>query len=298
MVHVWPQDPSIGSSKDELDAANIASHAYSPYDTDYVVEGLGFTVDYTTPQFDVEKGKVKVSQSTGVANVEGGTREHGLTFVVEIEDGEFDAISLTDGAVNYIYLDVDNTQDNTASIEVGTNDPPSSLGSQPYLKIGEIDTTNDEKVELNRYPPSVNQWVRLNTDDTAQDLNTGSWSTVNWTLEENVDPIFEHPSSTEIRINQDGYYRIYMQMYFTSSGARAAPQFRILQNTVALPGIASTGYMRNSTGHNHASCHHQIIIQATAGDTFTIESRQESDDGTTTNPISGENVFQIEKLNR
>lgn len=298
MVHVFPQDPSLGDSHDKFDAATLASLVYGETETDYVVDGLDFNVDYTNNNFDLTKGKAKISAPSGTAHQTGEEREHGLGFVIEIETGDFTEVPLSDSAVNYVYLDVGIDQDDTASIEVDTSDPPGSLGTEPTLKLGEIDTANNNKTLQNRYPPGQNIYCQLNTSDTSVDLNNTSWTEVNWDTEEHIDGAFSH-SGSDVTIDEDGHFRVSVNIYHNSDGStRQNPILRLTKNGSAVGVTSGSGYMRDSESHNHSSNSFTKVVEVTAGDTLAVEAMAEADTSGSVNPVAGENVFLIERMNR
>lgn len=114
--------------------------------TDYVEEGMTFTVDYGVPEVTISQGKAFISTPDATISANSETR---LTLDYCIIKPST-TVSLTDSDINHIYL----------TPNVGTNDSPSfdaftneANASSDALKIGEIDTTNDTKDEsFNRAP--------------------------------------------------------------------------------------------------------------------------------------------------
>jgi hypothetical protein len=147
----WPQDAGIGThpsgSGDKNDAANFAAAYDALGKTDYVKQGIGFTVDYTAPSVDISGGKAVVTEASATATQESEERDEGVAFVVELDART--GLSLTDGAVNHVFIDLSLGSDDATSFHIDTDNTPPS---QPYLKVGEIDTRNDTKSELNRKP--------------------------------------------------------------------------------------------------------------------------------------------------
>lgn len=139
--HVFPEDEGTGANDgDYADAANFASAMDTL--TDYVANGMSFTVDYGVPSVDVSAGKAFVSDSAAGMAQSAETRDRGVSFAVEAAARS--GLGLTDGDVNHVYLDVDLTQDDGVSYTINTT---GSAPADPALKIGEIDTTNDTKDE-------------------------------------------------------------------------------------------------------------------------------------------------------
>lgn len=143
--HVYPEDQGTGASVgDDADAANFASLIDNPRVADLVVTGLSFSVTYGTPEFDLSAGKCKIRDASAPAAQTAQTRDQNVVYSVEIDSRS--GLSLTDNAVNDIYVDVDLSTDDYITIDARTSGTPNT----PYLKIGEIDTGNDAKTETNR----------------------------------------------------------------------------------------------------------------------------------------------------
>lgn len=150
--NVFPEDSGTGGYSagdgDFDEAANFASLADAVGLTDYVVEGLNFTLDAGTPSLDISQGKAVVTQSSTTGAKSGETRDNGVAFVAELDART--GLSLTDGDVNHVFLSVDLTSADTINIIINTTN---SAPSQPYVKLGTVDTTNDTTTELNRLIP-------------------------------------------------------------------------------------------------------------------------------------------------
>jgi hypothetical protein len=126
--------------------------------TDYIEEGMTFTVDYTVPEVTISQGKafVEIPEKTISANSE--TRLS-LDYVI-IKPSK--TISLSDNAVNFIYLNPNIGSNDSPSFNAYTNETNAASNS---LKIGEIDTSSNTKDEnFSRSPDST--------------FNTGSFSFV------------------------------------------------------------------------------------------------------------------------
>ena len=139
--HVFPEDTGTGANDgDYADAANFASAMDTL--TDYVANGMTFTVDYGVPSVDVSAGKAFVSDSAAGMAQNAETRDRGVSFVVEAAART--GLGLADGDVNHVYLDVDLSQDDGVSYTINTTGSPPA---DPAIKIGEIDTSADTKDE-------------------------------------------------------------------------------------------------------------------------------------------------------
>lgn len=91
----------------------------------YLVEGGGFTPDYTTPSVDVSSGEAFiVDQSLNVG--------YKVTWSTT-------TVTLTDADVNHVYVDYDPSTDTTALTANTTGTAPNNTS----LKIGEVDTSGD-----------------------------------------------------------------------------------------------------------------------------------------------------------
>ena len=169
----FPQDEGIGThsvgSGDKNDAANFGAVYDAIGLTDFVKTGMNFTVDYATPAVDISAGKAVLTVDSATATQENETRDEGVAFTVET-DARTD-LSLTDAAVNHVFLDISLTSDDAPSFHIDSDDTPPS---QPYLKIGTIDTSNDTATELNRdakVPPlSTDEVSGIPTVEPGDDL--------------------------------------------------------------------------------------------------------------------------------
>lgn len=144
--HVFPEDSGTGATEgDWSDAANFAQLADAVGLTDYVVRGLGFTYDSATPALDIGQGVAVVTDSSATATNTSEARD-GVAYVAEADART--NLSLTDGAVNEVFLSVDLTADDTLSYSISADG--STPASQPWLKIGEVDTSADTTTTFNR----------------------------------------------------------------------------------------------------------------------------------------------------
>lgn len=148
---VYPEDVGTGARRgDWNDAANFAA----VYDTlsqgDYVAKGLNFTYNPGDPSLDISSGKALLSKSSVSTRDHGSgaeTRDEGGQFITEVDS--ISRISLTDNDVNYVFISIDLSSDDTTEYVINTDDVPPP---EPRLKIGVIDTGNDSVNEINRNP--------------------------------------------------------------------------------------------------------------------------------------------------
>lgn len=130
-------------SGDADDAEHFASMIGADNRSDYVEQGMSFTVDYTVPEVTVSTGKAFISQASATASSSGDSI---LTpnYVVQTDE---QTVSLTDNAVNEIYVDPQFNTDDSGVIVASTS---SLTGDE--LKIGEVDTSADTSSTTNREP--------------------------------------------------------------------------------------------------------------------------------------------------
>jgi len=145
---VFPEDGGTGATDGDFnDAANFASLAQATGLKNYVVQGLNFTLNAGTPSLDISEGKAVVTADSATANQSTETRD-GVAFVADMDART--GIALTDADVNHVFLQVDLSTDDTINIIVNTTN---SAPSQPYVKLGTVDTSADTTTELNREIP-------------------------------------------------------------------------------------------------------------------------------------------------
>jgi hypothetical protein len=145
---VFPEDAGTGGyasgSGDANDAANFAAAFGAIGLSDGVMDGMGFTYNSGGPDVDIAAGTAVLSDTSATATQSSETRDN-VSFIAQIDARS--TVSLSAGSLNYIYLDVDLSTDDTASIVTNTTgSPPAS----PSLLLGTIDTSSDTVDELNR----------------------------------------------------------------------------------------------------------------------------------------------------
>lgn len=141
--HVFPQN------NDNDDAANFGQHLGRDNISDYVEEGMGFTVDYGVPELTVGAGKAYILTSAQTAVSTQETRSYGVDYNVEMSSK---TVSLTDNDVNYVYLEADPSNDDSPGITVNTTGIAPNDAS---ILIGEVDTGSDTYLEHNREPDAA-----------------------------------------------------------------------------------------------------------------------------------------------
>lgn len=131
---VFPEDEGTGATDgDFADAANFAALANQL--GSFVDTGFSPTVDFGVPSVDISAGKAFVTDTAANAAQSAETRDQGVSFVVEADTRT--GLSLTDNAVNHVYLDVDLTADDSISYTINTT---GTAPADPSLKVAEIDT--------------------------------------------------------------------------------------------------------------------------------------------------------------
>lgn len=138
-----------GDTGEQLNETNISEYRHSPNATDYVVSGLGVTLNASTPSADI---------AAGIAAVQTGDATY---------EAHFDArsgVALTDSAVNEIFAVADPASgDSGLSIDARTSGTP----TDPSVKIAEVDTSADTVSETNRDPAISARALSLGDDGPA-----------------------------------------------------------------------------------------------------------------------------------
>jgi len=180
-ARVWPEDTGTGAADGNEDwdsAGYIGGMAAKDNASDYVEAGLGITPNYTTPAFDLAPGlayikytgSVSIQLPTDDAATYSGSWDQGVTFAVDVDQQT--GIALTDSAVNRVYLATDLTTNDGAYVRVDT-EASSNVPADPYIKIAEIDTTNDTTTELNREPSATFSDVSVTGQVDASSASVG-----------------------------------------------------------------------------------------------------------------------------
>lgn len=137
-THVFPQNG------DDPDSANFGQLIGQANLTDFVGRGLSISPDFPNNSATVSDGVAYIQVSSDTTD--GGETRLQTGYVVQYGGG---SVTLTDGTVNYVYLYPDIDINDSAYIDVNTDDTPTSPDA---LKLGEIDTSADTVTETNRLP--------------------------------------------------------------------------------------------------------------------------------------------------
>jgi hypothetical protein len=166
----------------------------------------------------------------------------------------------------------------------------------------------------------ANNGIKVGTDGGAYlKVNYGGrWTNTNTSTDLNVDntiaPIFGtenykddgnnlyQVSGNTLIVKEAGRYNIIANLSLEGIGSsgsseqRTNANARIAINGTPIGGIAATGFIRFSNGHDHSSLHLNEILQLNANDVITIRTYREANSGTVQFSGSGESSFMINKL--
>jgi hypothetical protein len=137
-THVFPQD---GDDPDSANFGQLIGHSTL---TDFVGRGLSVSADFANNSANVSEGVAYIQLSSDTTN--GGETRLQRGYVVQYGGG---SVTLTDGTVNYIYLYPNVDVNDSAYIDVNTDDTPSSSSA---LKLADVDTAANSVTEVNRKP--------------------------------------------------------------------------------------------------------------------------------------------------
>jgi hypothetical protein len=132
----------------------------------------------------------------------------------------------------------------------------------------------------------------------ASNINTAGGTVIDWDSQKSVNtPPFTHSTVTNpsrVTITEDGTYRIYVNLNFTSTVQRAAPKVQVrLNGTTLFDGTGASGYIRSLSGHNNASVNLTIVEDLQNGDYLEVISTQDAETGTVT-LIPNQSLFIVE----
>jgi len=161
-------------------------------------------------------------------------------------------------------------------------------GKQNILSEGAFvdgDKTKLDAIEASADVTATAKFVKLTTTSTA-DANPSSEMKIAWdtlVIDEKDDAITHSISTNNSRItlDQDGYYRGFVNIGFDGSVVRGAPQVRVKVNdTTYLPEEARHTYIRATSGHNESTANFSFTFEASADDYIEITSIQGAMSGT------------------
>lgn len=170
---VNPEDEGTGLTNDSADYISAGFEALPRPPSKAILGGCSFTVDYTTPSFDLEPGIVQLPNSA--ISVQSGSQQSFDTdlpvdgYQTIILPTSVTGLSLQDSDLNEVYLYHDPTSQDSVTVRHGGG---VSEPTEPHIKIGEILTDSDEKREqwhLNKggllsYPDETTITIRANVN--------------------------------------------------------------------------------------------------------------------------------------
>jgi hypothetical protein len=140
---VFPEDEGTGVSSGNSDyssAGYFGGLAAHPALSDYVATGMSLH-NVSGGTFDITGGLAFIKYE-GSVDVQDGTGSYSKTWdtgvLLAVAADETTGISYTTNDVNYVYIDVDLTANNSADYIVNTT---GTAPAEPSLKIAEIDDT-------------------------------------------------------------------------------------------------------------------------------------------------------------
>ena len=145
----------------------------------------------------------------------------------------------------------------------------------------------------------INYGGRWTNTDTNTNLNNNSVVAPIFGSEDYKDDgtnLYEVIGNTLV-VKESGRYDIRANLSFLSiSSIRNSPNARIAINSSVVSARASSGYMRNGSGHIQSSIHLNEILQLSSNDVISIIMYREAGVGTVRFNASGESSFIINKL--
>lgn len=102
-----------------------------------------------------------------------------------------------------------------------------------------------------------------------------------------------------VQVGEDGLYRVTTNIRYNrfGGGSRIALQSTVFVNFGLAGMVASTGYIRNASGHNTASLFTQDIFQLSAGDIVALRAQRQSSSTAYVSLAGADaNYFLMEKI--
>lgn len=130
--------------------------------------------------------------------------------------------------------------------------------------------------------PSGNS-VKYSNIDTATNLNQASFTNIpifgnlNWNDNTSV---FSLIDSSNLQVNTAGRYKISVNISYYSTVNRMSIESQIAINGIGTSTICSTGYIRNSAGHQNSSLNYKETLNLNAGDIISVSCQREASNGT------------------
>ncbi len=131
-------------------------------------------------------------------------------------------------------------------------------------------------------------WMQVNNTNVSTNINTStsqSYTTtipISGAVQTGSDTSDFTKTTNGIQCNFDGVVLAFSNVDMFASGARVNIQSRLRLNGTPFGSVGSSGYIRNSSGHNESSVHSMGLIQVTNGQEITVGARRESTSTTST----------------
>lgn len=262
-------------------------------DTDLGVLFMGDGVTSGGVQQGVSGGSVTELNDLSDVNTGGAGSGQGLVFngtlwvpqdLVNTVQGQSGAVSLDSGDVpegsNLYYTEPRVSANASVAANTAKVSADGPVSSHSDVAIGGI--SSGQRVEWNGsalVPTSAPQGKQIATysnTNTLTNINTASFTDVPLTgTQVRLDGVFAL-SGSGIQCNFTGLVLVTYVVHYFSTGQRSALQSRIRVAGSEVGPTISTGYVRNSSGHNEASLSLSWPVAVTSGQTITIAAQRES----------------------
>ena len=167
-----------------------------------------------------------------------------------------------------------------------SNKAPSVLAVSDYVKAAFVDIK------------PTNTTTNINLGTSFNPAPVFGTSATNAITSVNANGFYTWISATQIRLEKDGWINVDSNINYRSSGQRVAIESAFTLDGTVVTSIASTGYIRDQTGHNAASLHHNgCKVLVASGQLLEYVTRRESNTTTAATLRSGASQISIEFLN-
>jgi hypothetical protein len=170
----------------------------------------------------------------------------------------------------------------------------------PKVLATDLDITGSSNLEVLRVIGGVPTWDNLFIDqqpdsisiipsDTTTNLNQAVATTIpmSGTIDVASTTAGLAVSGEGLQVNHTGKVRVSFNVATTGSITRGNLRVRVAVNGTPVPGVSSSGYIRNTGGHNESSYSFSKLINVTSGQVVTLQSEQEGASGTITMVANG-----------
>eukprot|EP00179_Madagascaria_erythrocladioides_P005219 CAMPEP_0198312722 /NCGR_PEP_ID=MMETSP1450-20131203/3993_1 /TAXON_ID=753684 ORGANISM="Madagascaria erythrocladiodes, Strain CCMP3234" /NCGR_SAMPLE_ID=MMETSP1450 /ASSEMBLY_ACC=CAM_ASM_001115 /LENGTH=225 /DNA_ID=CAMNT_0044015679 /DNA_START=57 /DNA_END=734 /DNA_ORIENTATION=+ len=174
--------------------------------------------------------------------------------------------------------------------------------------------TDADKIQFNSNTPATPIWQELTTAPTSTTVGDSmKYSNTDTTTNVNVTPSIDLPvfgtqnwndnttlfsvSGHQVTITESGRYEVIVNTsLFSSSAARNAPEIRLEIDGTAVGTYGSTGYIRNSSGHQESSLHIREVLELTANQVLTVQIERAANSNTVNLRSAGSSNIYIRKV--